>query len=77
MQNVYADDVLKRSYGYSNQTILSKREAKFLSQILLTSFSEEFLKVHKNPFTRASIFLGIIISRIEESKTIFSFSQKV
>ena len=52
-----------------------KRKQNYLSQILLTYFSEEFLKILKNPFARLSIFPGIIISRTEESKIIFSFSQ--
>ena len=65
IQNVFAGhDVLKRCHGYSNQTTDS------------THFSEEFLKTLKNPLARPSILSGIMISRIEESKIIFSFSQR-
>ena len=77
MQNVFAGhNVLKRSNGYSNQTKLSKEEAKLSFQILLTYFSEEFLKIFTSPFARPFIFPGIIISRIDGSKKL-SFLQKV
>ena len=77
MQNGFAGhDLLKTSSGYSNQTKLSKRDAK-LSFTDSTHFSEEFLKILKNPFAMLSILPRITISRIEDSNTIFSFTQKV
>ena len=54
----------------------SKEKQDYLSHILLTFFSEEFLKIQKNPFTKPHILPMIMISRIGESKAISSFHRK-
>ena len=54
-----------------------EEKQNYLSQILLTYFSEEFFEILKNPFAIPSILTGAMTIRIVASKTIFSFSQKV
>ena len=81
LQDFLADnDVLKGPMDVLTKCKLENRN--YLSQTLLTYVCEEFLKILKNPWTylmfaMPSILLGIMVSRIEESKTFSVFCRNL